>query len=174
MYFGKTIQNPEIYKGSGSHWRNHINYHGSNDIDTLWYCLFYDQDLCMEFALTFSRLNNIVESEEWLNVIEENGLGGSVRGMKRPPLTEEHKAKISEKMKGASKGPMSEEQKKKISAKLKGKTSWNKGIPVSDERKKKQSESMLGKPGPNKGKIMTAEQKQKISESLRRRNVSEK
>ena len=36
LYFGKTVQNPEVYKGSGTHWTNHIKKHGKEHIKTLW------------------------------------------------------------------------------------------------------------------------------------------
>ena len=43
--------------------------------------LFENIDEATEFALKFSRDNNIVESKEWANLIEENGRdGGSPKG----------------------------------------------------------------------------------------------
>lgn len=75
LYFGKTYRNPEKYYGSGTKWLNHINYHGKSNVETLWYCLFLDEKSINEFALMFSRQNDIVSSNEWLNLIEETGLG---------------------------------------------------------------------------------------------------
>jgi hypothetical protein len=43
---------------------------------TPWYCLFYDAEDCNAFALTISTQQNIVESEDWLNLKPENGLDG--------------------------------------------------------------------------------------------------
>lgn len=60
LYFGKTIKNPEMYTGSGTRWLNHINYHGKEHVDTLWYCLFLDEESISEFALSFSKNNDIV------------------------------------------------------------------------------------------------------------------
>ena len=75
LYFGKTTRNPTKYKGSGKHWKSHINKHGKH-IETLWYCLYTDEQTIKESALSFSQLWNIVESSEWLNLIEEDGLHG--------------------------------------------------------------------------------------------------
>ena len=76
LYFGKTVKNPEKYYGSGLHWKRHIQKHGKEHIQTLWYCLFLDQESCTEFALNFSEQQNIVESNDWLNKTLENGLDG--------------------------------------------------------------------------------------------------
>lgn len=75
LYFGKTIRNPENYNGSGTKWLNHVNYHGKEYVETLWYCLFLDEKSINEFAISFSRQNDIVKSNDWLNLIEETGLG---------------------------------------------------------------------------------------------------
>ena len=40
LYFGKTCKNPLKYKGSGKHWKLHINQHGNEYITTLWYHLY--------------------------------------------------------------------------------------------------------------------------------------
>ena len=81
LYFGKTTRNHHrmvSYSGSGNHWLNHINKHGKEFVTTIWYCLFLDQKNCTEFAINFSEQQNIVESEEWLNMIPENGLTGGL------------------------------------------------------------------------------------------------
>lgn len=66
----------------------------------------------------------------------------SLKGKKRPPLSEEIRKKISESHKGKKRTPPSEETKKKLSESLKGK---------------------------NKGKIRTYEQRHAISEKLKGR-----
>ena len=97
LYFGKTIKNPENYLGSGIHWKNHIKKHG-NLVDTIWYCLYIDKDTIIEAATSFSKLWNIVGSDNWLNLIVEDGIGNGIPvGTK---FTEEHKKKISESNKG--------------------------------------------------------------------------
>ena len=96
LYFGKTVNNPEKYYGSGVHWKNHLKAHGK-EIETIWYCLFYDQEECIKFAYMFSEQQNIVESTEWLNMGVERGVGGgyppSRKGIKH---TTKHNERISE------------------------------------------------------------------------------
>lgn len=76
-YFGKTEQtNPFKYLGSGKRWKRHINKHGKEYIKTLEVWGFDNQELCTEFALKFSRENNIVESNEWANLKIEDGFQG--------------------------------------------------------------------------------------------------
>jgi len=76
LYFGKTIKDPESYAGSGKHWLSHIKKHGKDQVETLWYCLYTNEKLIKEAAISFSKLWNIVESDDWLNLIEEDGLSG--------------------------------------------------------------------------------------------------
>ena len=122
--------------------------------------------------------------------------------------TEETIRKMSEAQKGVKKGPMSEEHKRKISEAGKGQIPWNKGkkhteetirkmkgqIPwnngktgvyseetkikwsearkgrtFSEESKRKMSEAKKGKTGQFKGKKHTEETKRKISKSLKER-----
>ena len=103
-YFGKTTQNPYKYPGSGTYWTKHFKKHGKKYIKTIWVSdLYYDTSI-VEIALHFSIENNIVESDDWANLIFENGLnGGSVICL--------------------------EETKAKISIANKGKSAWNKGKP---------------------------------------------
>ena len=71
-YLGKTIQDPYTYPGSGIHWKNHITHHG-NDVTTD--ILYYtpSQEDFKQVALWFSKKWNIVKSDEWANLIEEDG-----------------------------------------------------------------------------------------------------
>jgi len=85
-YFGKTTKDPYKYNGSGKHWRRHIKKHGKEYIiTTRLFGPFTDKDALIEFALAFSRDNNIVESELWANQKPENGLDGWVPGVSRGP-----------------------------------------------------------------------------------------
>lgn len=84
LYFGKTIQNPERYYGSGSHWVNHVRKHcGSSNVVNLWYHLFTDSEELISFAYSFPWKMNIVESTQWLNKKPENGLDDWVPGVKQ-------------------------------------------------------------------------------------------
>ena len=104
-YFGKTTRDPLKYNGSGKHWNPHIKKHGKKYVINLWVSEpFTDSIAISEFALAFSRDNNIVESEDWANIDPENGLDGGVPGVPSP-------------LKGESSG-------------RKGKTAWNKGKPT--------------------------------------------
>jgi len=74
-YFGKTIQNPWIYPGSGKYWNRHLKVH-ENNVETIEVWGFDDQILCCEFAQKYSKLHNIVESKDWANLIPETGTDG--------------------------------------------------------------------------------------------------
>jgi len=79
LYFGKTTKNPETYNGSGIRWTKHFSYHGKEYIENVWYCLFLDEQSINEFAVNFSKENDIVKSDNWLNLIEETGLSDPIR-----------------------------------------------------------------------------------------------
>ncbi len=126
LYFGKTTSpNVESYSGSGVDWITHLREHGSNKIETLWYCLFYDRASIKEFALAFSTANNIVESDAWANRVLETGLGGgSLKGRVSPN-------------KGKKFPPHSADRKKLNSL-------VHLGVKDSDETKAKKSKALLG------------------------------
>jgi len=73
------------YKGSGTRWNNHLKVHG-NHINTE-ILAKYDLDKINEFSqlcLEYSNKFDIVKSNEWANLIEENGLMGAVIGENNP------------------------------------------------------------------------------------------
>lgn len=79
-YFGKTVnKHPVTYRGSGVRWLNHINYHG-NDVTTEIIGYYTDEIECTNAAITFSTVNNIVESSDWANLEIENGTDGGFVG----------------------------------------------------------------------------------------------
>lgn len=132
LYFGKTTRDPEKYTGSGHRWVRHIKAHGKSHVETLWYCLFYDEDSIKEFGLTCSNQWNIVDSEDWLNFKPENGIDGQVVGFKH---SIEARAKISEA--GRNKTPEQREAQSKRQTGMKHKTHSNLG----KEHKKFSAES---------------------------------
>lgn len=140
-YFGKTVQEPVKYKGSGLHWTRHLNKHG-NDVSTVWCELFTDKESLIEFALFFSNEFNITQSSNWANLKSENGIDGNPVGV---IITDETKGKMSL---NASR-PKTTNWKKSASNNRKGRIAWNKGVPHTEETKKKISElnprAMLGK-----------------------------
>lgn len=100
-YFCKTTKkNPIIYKGSGTRWSNHLKVHGRK-VDTVWYQLFEDRDTLVEFALKFSKDNDIVASDKWANLVPEDGITGWPPGQKHRP---ESIQKCKENAKGFKKG----------------------------------------------------------------------
>jgi hypothetical protein len=151
-YFGKTVaKDPVKYKGSGKHWTRHLAKYG-NDVTTVWFHLFDNKQQLTEYAIKFSKENNIVKSDNWANLKDEDGLwGGGVKGAKIKPHTEDHKRKISESIKKLNltkdKPPKPDKQKlnkdrsdsgwkwqpedkANLSTQRKGRTPWNKGKSV--------------------------------------------
>lgn len=144
-YFGKTTQKDPIkYKGSGVRWRKHLEKHG-DDVTTIWVRLFEDKQQLTDYALTFSKENNIVESQNWANLKLEDGLSGGRDGKH----SEESKRKMSEARKRQI---FSEETKQKMSSSKKGKKSPTAGMKfpnrpiVSSETRKKLSDVKKGIP----------------------------
>lgn len=120
LYLHKTIQtnNPEKYLGSGSYWTKHINKHGREHVETLWYCLYTNPADLVEAAINMSILYDIVNSGLWANQMIEHGLGGATKGIKRPQYWRDN---ISKTLTGRKQGPNSLEHNKKISESNKGK-----------------------------------------------------
>jgi hypothetical protein len=143
-YFGKSTSNLiESYNGSGKYWKTHIAKHGKQRIEHVWNSQwFYNKKELEEFALAFSELFDIVKSNEWANLIVENGLdGGDISNYRKyVPLTEEHKNKLR-KPRLAARKPKSEQTKAKMKiaqlnrpAEVKAKISAsNKGKPKSKQ-----------------------------------------
>lgn len=76
-YFCKTIRkNPYEYRGSGIFWNRHIKIYGIDNIKTIWCELFTNENDLIEFATLFSDFYDVVNSNEWANLIIEDGLTG--------------------------------------------------------------------------------------------------
>jgi hypothetical protein len=96
-YFGKTTKNnPHEYVGSGKYWKRHLKVHG-NDVSTEIVGTFISEAECEQFAIEFSNKNDIVNSNDWANLIYENGLDGAPKGNKVKLTT---KQKISKSLIG--------------------------------------------------------------------------
>jgi hypothetical protein len=81
-YYGKsTLQNVENYKGSGIRWVRHLKKHNSTAIH-VWNSEWFYDDSIIQVAMKFSIKNNIVESDEWANLVIENGVDGGYLGEK--------------------------------------------------------------------------------------------
>ena len=75
-YLGKTVNNkPDKYIGSGKLWKRHIAKHGY-DVKTIILLASEDPDEIKETGLFFSKMFDIVKSEEFANLMEESGDGG--------------------------------------------------------------------------------------------------
>jgi len=75
-YLGKTTHNPYKYNGSGKYWQRHLKEHGY-DITTEVIFQSDSKETFKDVALYYSKLWNIVESNEWANLTLEEGQGGS-------------------------------------------------------------------------------------------------
>lgn len=153
-YFGKTVRKDPIkYKGSGTYWTRHLATHGY-DITTTWLQLFTSKDDLVEFALTFSKENNIIESSEWANLEFEDGLSGSGYYRKCSQET------IEKRVKANTGKTRTAEQKERMSIAQK---ELAKLITPNQkaERSAKASKSLKGRKV-----VITEETKAKISESL--------
>lgn len=140
-YFGKTTKkDPHKYTGSGKYWKRHLKKHGSN-YSTEIVATFEDESSCQEFALNFSKKHNIVDSDEWANLQEENGLDGAPTGHAGHKFTQEQLQKMSEASKQRWEDP---EFKKLMSEKQK----W------SDQRKEEQSLRLTGIKRPEHSALM--------------------
>ena len=78
------------------------------------------------------------------------------------PKSEEFRKKCSEGHKGLKRGPLTEEHKLHLSSSLKGKIPWNKGIPRTQEVKEKISQA-------NQGRTQSEETRRKISEACKKK-----
>lgn len=75
-YLGKTCkENVHEYPGSGKRWLRHLNKHGY-DYSTEILFSTDDPELFKEKALEYSNYFNVVDSNEWANLMEESGTGG--------------------------------------------------------------------------------------------------
>ena len=140
-YLGKTIaEDHHKYRGSGTYWLKHIRKHGYFVATQI---IFQGNVEEAEiFALNFSRENNIVESKEWANLIEENVRGGHINGVEfteewleklrkpKPPRSKEYCENISKAKQGVSQPNVSLAKKGVPNPKVR---EWKLGRPLSPE-----------------------------------------
>jgi len=176
-YFGRTKSvNPFKYLGSGDYWESHLKKYDKKYVKTLEIWGFDDQELCTEFALKFSKDNNIVESKYlegprkgkkiWANLIPEDGVNGGY-------ITEETKLKISKTLKSKEDNHLSKSKKFKDLMSLNWQGDKNPSYrldakqrlsrPKTEEHKKN-----LSKPKPPRSETHTKNH----SDSLRKRHLA--
>jgi hypothetical protein len=191
-YFGKcTTRDPLTYLGSGKYWLRHIKKHGTQFVVTLNVWEFEIADEATKFALEYSNANDIVKSEEWANLIEENALDGSPLGVQRSGETKQkitnallaRSDEVKERIKLSNTGKKrsdivkeqirirstgrlhTQEAKDKVSRKLK--EAWaNNPREISEETKMKISIA-------GTGRLHTQEAKDKIGIAHKDKNVSD-
>lgn len=159
LYFGKTTKSEkylrENYVGSGKYWNKHLNVHGKEHVETIWYCLFTNKDELVKFALMCSTQWDIVNSKNtnkkkiWANEKPENGTTGGAWN-KGIPQTTEHRAKSI--IASLGRKDSMEVRQKRAQSNI-GKHSALRGS-QSTEHKLRLSVSNLGK---NKGRTQTNE-----------------
>lgn len=148
-YLGYTTQNPYKYKGSGKRWLNHIKKH-NNDVSTQILKECKTKKEIKYWGEYYSKLWNIIESNEFANLMNESGDGGNI--------SLESRKKISLALKGKS---FSSEHKLAISQANRGRL---KGIPKSLEHRRKISESHIGI-------LHTEETKKKIADHFSKKYI---
>jgi|APGre2960657373_1045057.scaffolds.fasta_scaffold61294_2 hypothetical protein len=93
-YLGKTTHNPYNYNGSGKYWQRHLKEHGYS-ISTEIIFQTKDKEVFKNTAIFYSKLWNIVKSNEWANLTLEEGQGGSTnKGRKFGPKPEHIREKL--------------------------------------------------------------------------------
>jgi hypothetical protein len=170
-YFGKTTKkDPHKYTGSGTYWKRHLHKHGA-DYTTQIVSQFDDESLCEEFALKFSKEHDIVNSNEWANLQEENGITGAPKGHPGHKFTLEQLQNLSETTKQRWNDPQYRTKIKEAQI-----DSW------TEQRRQQQGKRLTGKKRPDHSEKMkgrklhethpffndykTEEHKQKIKEAL--------
>lgn len=143
-YFGKTTRSVEHYRGSGKFWKRHIKKHGY-DCETEIVGIFEDDNEAIAAAIQFSQDHDIVNSPDWANLREENGMDGAPKGLKRPDLSERwlgsKRPEISKAMTGRKRAPFSEEWKRKIGKSMSL-------VPRTEEWKRKIGDAHRGRKNP--------------------------
>ncbi len=183
LYLGRTIFDPFNYMGSGTVWKRYIKKFNYTNKDIKTWIIHRTTSLenLKEIGLIYSKLLNIVESSNWLNLIEESGEGltnpskevrekmrNAKLGKKRT-FTEEHKKNMSIVRKGI---PLKDYHKKAIEENNKSPEQRLKrsiiftGRRLSEETKRRVGEASKGRKA-NLGKKMSDESKQKMINSLK-------
>jgi len=76
LYLCQTSkQDPYRYKGSGKRWINHLRAHKPHIITCVLGTYETHEEL-KEAGIYYSKLYNVVESDDWANLREEDGMGG--------------------------------------------------------------------------------------------------
>ena len=171
-YFCKTtlLDRVHRYKGSGVVWTKHMREHGFNvKVGLLGF--YIDKDRCLNAAKNFSIENNIVDSDEWANLVIETGKNGaSLIGERNPFYGRKHSSEVIEQMrvqrlgisvnKGAYRSP---EQRAKISASLKGRKNQAVALAMTGRKLSEETKTKIAEAG--KKRIWSNETREKIRQA---------
>jgi len=175
LYFGKTTKkDPEKYNGSGKYWSSHLRKHG-NEIQTIWFKLFVNEDECVNFSKKFSQKCIIHQSEKFANLIIENGLDG--RPVGSPNHIQNAEERISKRLKMQELWS-NEKYKTKMRAIHKERYNTAKGLQLREkyrdtdrlntlEARLKSTQSRTGGTTSLKGSKQSIEHKRKRSDALK-------
>jgi hypothetical protein len=152
-YLGKTIaSDPFAYPGSGVYWTNHLKTHGYNiETEILREC--QTEEELVYWGKYYSKLWNVVESQEWANLTEEAGPGGYWSKESKQKLSQTNKIRLAK--------LSSEEKIQRMKKSCSSPESW------TVERRNKISQALTGKK-------RSAETKKKISETNAKRTTDPK
>lgn len=159
-YLGITTKDPYNYPGSGKYWRSHLKYHTFKLADVETEILLKTEDITIIsfWGLYYSKLWNIVESENWANLMPESGY--------KVTFTEEMRAKISKSLLNNTrtlKYKHTEETKKKLSIKRQGRKPM-----LGKKHSKETINKFMGRKGGGcKGLQMSKENRDKLTELLK-------
>ena len=171
-YFCKTtlVNRVHRYKGSGIAWLKHLREHGFNvNVGVLGF--YVEEKRCLDAAKKFSVENNIVQSQEWANLVEETGKNGaSMKGDRNPFFGKKHTPETAERLrlqkigksvnKGAYRSP---EQREKISAALKGRKNPAVSIALTGKKLSDETKAKIAEAG--KKRIWSHETREKIRQA---------
>lgn len=171
-YFCKTtlLDRVHRYKGSGVVWTKHMQEHGF-DVKVGLLGFYIDEDRCLNAAKTFSIENNIVDSDEWANLVIETGrMGASMIGERNPFYGKKHSPEVIEKIrvqklgKSVNKGAyQSPEKRAKISASLKGKKNQAVALALTGRKLSEETKAKIAEAG--KKRIWSNETREKIRQA---------
>lgn len=153
-YLGKTEKDPMTYMGSGLHWKRHIAKYGFTHRDVKTTILFETNDnaLLKERGQYYSKLWDVVNNENFANLMNENGDGGDTsmcenfkKNLKifrgdahwTRNMTDEQRKALSDRVIGERNPAKRDDVKEKIRVKAIGKK-------ASLETKRKMSEARSG------------------------------
>lgn len=71
-YFGRTVKDPQSYRGSGAYWTSHLERYGNHVVTTV-VGTFTDSEELREAAEDFSEEHDIEWSTDWANLLGEDG-----------------------------------------------------------------------------------------------------